>query len=303
MASRTDTQRFDQAVKYIKDKISNSLGTEIEQKITARPGATKDTVGKELSLKGKGFHFTGSDAQHMALRALMLCQITYFRKPHAEFDAYCTDETLDTTRKAWKGKSEALVQSQIKMYERKAVRHLTDVSAAAKRIKKVEGAVNPVQRQTTDDNVSKAPVCYHGVSAWLFAAGMVSKRWYAREGLKIDGNTANQQLGQGVTVAQTNWDSIPEGYVWNIHRTGDPTTCHWGVSLGNGMAAACNNTDKSPGMEQLNYTEGNTAYGQFNFVELCNILNANEKYGGSSVKNTGNIVVKQINPMNEVALY
>lgn len=301
--ARTDSERYDQAVKYIEDNISTTLSTEIKQKITARPGATKDTVGAELSLKGKGFHTSGTDDQHMALRGLMLCQITYFRKPHAEFDEYCSADALDKTRKAWKGKSEALVQAQIRMYEKKPIRHLADVSDAAKRIKKVEGSVNPIDRQYTDDNVSKAPVCYHGVSAWLFAAGMVSKRWYAREGLRIDGNTANQQLGQGATVTEANWGSIPEGYVWNIHRTGDPTTCHWGVSIGNGIAIACNNTDSSPGMTPLNYAEGNTAYGKFNFVELCNILNANEKYGGSAQNNSNNIVVKQINPLNEAALY
>ncbi|WP_418317135.1 hypothetical protein [Piscinibacter sakaiensis] len=299
--ARTNQERFDEAVKYIKDKIDAGLAAEVQQKITAQPGVTKDLAGAELSLKGHGFHFSSND-KNMALRGLMLCQMAYFRPPHAQFN-YCDNDVLDATRLACKGKTEALIQADIRLYLKKPIRHLADVADAAKRVKKVEGVVDAVHRQIADDNVSKAPVCYHGVSAWLFAAGMVSKRWYAREGLKIDGNTANQQLGQGVTVKESDWGAIPEGYVWNIHRTNDPTTCHWGVSLGNGIAAACNNTDSSPGLPPLNYIVGNTAYGQFNFVELCNILNANAKYGGSTAKNTGNIVVKKINPMNEAALY
>ena len=74
------------------------------------------------------------------------------------------------------------------------------------------------------------------------------------------------------------WGAIPRGYVWNIHKATDRATCHWGVSLGDGLAAACNNT----GQGQVAYREGNDAYGKFVFRDLCAVLETTEKYAGKN---------------------
>lgn len=237
----------------------------------------------------------------MAVRALKLCQIAYFRRPHSPFD-YATTAQLATTRTTCRGKSEVSIQNEIKYYLKGNHLHLPDLADAAVRVCKVEGAVDPMTRTRVETNVSANPVCYHGVVAWLFSAGMVSKRWFAKEGNSLTGYSANDNIGKGRILDSSDWDRIPKGYIWNIHRTNDKATCHWGVSLGHNKAIACNNTDESPDVK-LVYDMGDTKYGKFNFTDICAVLNANRKYGYSSSSRDNNIVVRLIDPIGEAKLY
>ena len=111
-------------------------------------------------------------------------------------------------------------------------------------------------------------------------------------------------LGDGAVVDKADWHTIPRGYLWNIHRVGDKTTCHWGLSLGDNVAAACNNTDESP-TKKLAYEFGNTFYGRFNFRDICDVLNGTDKYGhsGTDAPTKTNIVVRQVNPLTVASYY
>ena len=289
--ARTNQQRYDGALAHIRN-IDNTLANDID----GRLGAHKATVGGDISLGGEKYWKHGTAAQHYAVRALLLCHIAYFRPPHAGFD-YATATALTDIKRNCLHSPQSAIDGEIEYFVPMAGASLNDLAAAAEHVKDVTGMVNNFTRTRDDTNVSLNPVCYHGVVSWLFAAGFISKRWLAKEGNTLTAYTANNYLGDGSVVPQSAWGAIPRGYLWNIHRVGDPSTCHWGVSLGGDVSVACNNTDSSP-TATLNYIEGNTQYGKFKFSEICTVLNGTDKYGhkGTGAPMGVNIVVRQIDP-------
>lgn len=302
--ARTDQERFNEAVLYLSG-LNVRLADDISHTIT-----NKLQAGQQISLGGAGYWNTGTPEQHQAVRAYLLCVIAYLRPPHAH-QIHTTQADLDRLRTNLKRKSVGQVNQEILYFVRKDAPTLLDLANAALHVNKPTGVVEVLTRDRADDNVGANPVCYNGVKTWLFAAGFVSKRWLAKEGQQLDGNCANRYLGDGVELRPDEWDSIPEGYMWNIHKKNDKTTCHWGVSLGNDKAVACNNTDGSlaPGgkLVILNYEPGtNSAYGKFKFTDICTVCNWNVKYqgkGGANDPSGYNIVVRKIDPRTVPAFY
>ena len=119
-------------------------------------------------------------------------------------------------------------------------------------------------RRRTDVNVGSSPICYDGVFNWLFAAGFIPRRWLG--GVNVHAATIHENIGDGQIVSPSEWGKIERGWIWNIHKKTSRDTCHWGVSLGEGRAAGCNNT----GQGKVDYEDvGPDAYGVFDFVQLC----------------------------------
>jgi len=300
--ARTDGERYKDALDFLKT-VTGSLGAEVE----AKTGGKKTQVGAELSLEGAGYWYSGSNDQHSAVRALLLCHIAYFRPPHAQQE-FAGKYYLDLTRKECHGKSKAQVIEEIRYYEKGTNPSHKGLADAACRVNKVEGVVDRLMRTRKDVNVSGNPICYDGVVSWLFAAGFISKRWLAKEGNDMQAAKVNGYLGNGEEVDKDHWDSIPQGYIWNIHRVNDKTTCHWGVSLGDGIAVACNNTDESP-TKKLEYLPsdpaGNTQYGKFRMADICEVLNGTVKYGhhGKDAPTATNIVLRKVNPLQQLSYY
>lgn len=311
---KTGNSRIDDSLSYIRKIGCDELAEDIASILTGY--FKRRATGNELSLGSRDDdkndpQYAGNTELRHAVRAYLLCLAVYFRTPHARFD-FATPEVLDQTKENCAGKSLDWINREIRYFVKDPAAQLHDLVDAAQRISDVEGVVYFLNRTRDDTNVSANPVCYHGVSTWLFGAGFVSKRWCAKEGMILDGNNANDYLGQGLLVEQDNWDKIPAGYVWNIHKKNDKTTCHWGVSLGNNKAAACNNTDQSPGNIRLAYEAGGTSqYGIFPFYDprhqngICDVLNKNAKYqfAGQDHPSGVNIVVRQINPLTEDVYY
>ena len=297
--ARTDQERYDQALAHIKT-VNIALGNDVTTKV----GGRAEAIGAELSLGGTAYWRRGSAEQHMAVRALLLCQIAYFRPPHANQD-FASTMMLNTLRDDFLGKAVPQVNTEIGYFTKSANASVNDLAAAAVRICDVAGNVDNFRRTRTDTNVSNNPVCYHGVVSWLFGAGFISKRWLGKEGNQMTAFKANEYLGLGTKVEEPDWHKIPKGHLWNIHRAnGDKSTSHWGVSLGDNKAAACNNTDESP-TKKLVYDKGNTQYGTFNFRDICEVLNGHEKYGhqGTGAPTTINIFVRRIDPGTMTSYY
>ncbi len=297
--ARTDDDRYKQALDCIK-AIDAALAAEVDQKI----GHSTTAVGAKLSLAGAGYWRSGSAAQHTAVRALTLCHIAYFTPPHADKD-YADATALAGVRANCLGRSLAEIEDELRLYLRFPNPTLEGLAAAATRVSDVIGVMERMLRKRTDTNVSANPICYDGVVSWLFAAGFISKRWLGRQALKMQASKANKYLGDGIVVDKDDWDSIPRGYIWNVHRTGDKETCHWGVSLGDGVAVACNNTDVSL-TKQLDYINdegarpGDTKYGKFLLADMCEVLNGHFKYGheGKGKPTKMNIVLRKVNPLH-----
>lgn len=302
--SRTDQQRYDEALAYVKS-VDPGLARDIDAQLRARAVA----VGAEISLGGAGFWRQGTPAQHTAVRALLLCQIAFFRPPHCR--ANLADmAVLTATRSAYLGKTEAQVATEIRNYIRPPARSLEAVAQAALTANQPIGNLDFVTFSRTDRFLGANPICYNGVTAWLFISGMVSKQWLAGPGNKIDANSADAAFGQGQETPPAQWSSLPRGHLWTIQRQNDPTTCHWGVSLGSGLAAATNNTLGSLVLMLTRDDETvqkKSAYDTFEFERICQVLNSDFKYGhvgkNPPAKPDTNIKVKQINPMTSQALY
>lgn len=302
--ARTDQERFNESILYLSG-VDVQLADDVNHKIT-----NKALAGQQISLGGAGYWHSGTPEQHQAVRAFLLCVIAYLRAPHAH-QINIDQAGLDRLRNSFRSKSVQQVNQEILCFVRKNGASLADLASASTRICHPTGTVDVLARTRTDDNVGAGPVCYNGVKTWLFAAGFVSKRWLAKEGQQLDGNCANRYLGDGVELQPDGWDNIPLGYMWNIHKKGDKTTCHWGVSLGDNNAVACNNTDGSPnpegGVYMLQYETGtNSAYGKFKFTDICKVCNWNFKYQGVDGKNDPsgyNIVVRQIDPRAVTTFY
>ncbi|HLQ45961.1 MAG TPA: hypothetical protein VK137_14575, partial [Planctomycetaceae bacterium] len=152
--ARTDQQRYDQALAHIKT-VNLDLGNEVNTKI----GTNAVDVGKALSLGGAGYSRSGTADQHTAVRALLLCQIAYFRPPHAN-QVFASKLQLDTTRSDFLGKSLAVVNAEIGYFMKGANPSLNGLASAAETICHVTGNVDNLRRTRNDTNVSNNPVCY-----------------------------------------------------------------------------------------------------------------------------------------------
>ena len=300
--AKDDAERYTKALAHVRS-VNGGLADDVAEKILAQ-GKKTEVIGAELSLGGSGYWNTGSAEQHVAVRALLLCQIAYFRPPHAWGDMANAD-VLKLTRTKLHGKTIAEVDEEIGYYAVGNHMALDDLAAASQTICDANDGPNELWRNSGDTRLSKMTICYTGVSVWLFASRFVSRRWLVK---KLDANTANALIGKGIEVPPNEWANIPRGWIWNVQRRGDPTTCHWGISLGKGLAAATNNTSASP-FATLNYLSAvdTDAYGTFNFSELCDVLNGTVKYGhtGNAKPKADqfNIAVYKINPLGNANFY
>lgn len=264
--------RYDEAVKYLK-KVNVGLSDAVKEWTRGR----EREVGGKFSLGGD--KWDPDEEKREATRALLLCLVAFFGAPHNAGDASGLTFYLNTMRDACRNKTKQQVIDEIRLYLTLSDASLEGLAHAAETVKG-KGLVNYLPlRQRTDTNVGPSPICYDGVFNWLYVAGFISRRWLGKHGADIHAETIHTHLGNGEIVPASQWATIPRGYIWNIYKSTDRATCHWGVSLGAGLAAACNNT----GQGQVVYREGNDSYGQFVFTELCAVLETTEKYRGQNL--------------------
>jgi hypothetical protein len=273
---KSDRNRYDDAVSYLARKIDQSLATAVTE---ATRGREKE-VGGKIALEG-GKKWDTDEKKRDATRALLLCTIAFFGPPHCAGDISFLPFYMTYMSDVCKTKTEQQIMTEIRSY-------LTITSASLEHLAQAAETANHLNEPTpyparlrTDVDLGKGPICYNGVFQWLFIAGFISRRWLGKHSSDIHAETIHRYLGDGAVVSVGNWGTIPRGNIWNIHKTTDRATCHWGISLGDGIAAGCNNT----GQGQLKYRDGGTdAYGQFVFTDLCAILETTDKYAGANKK-------------------
>jgi hypothetical protein len=268
--ARTNTERFQQAVNYIKDHISLKLASSIMMHSAGR----QDALGGAISLSKSGFWRTGSDGQHMALRSLLLCQHVFLKPPFLNADVI-GDTT--PTKTHFQTRSEHDIREAIRIYSPLKNVTLHQFAEVARNVGNMAGQPNLHTRTRRDvSNWGGVSNCYSGVKVWLFQSGLCSFPWLLKEGNQITAYTVNGILGDGRVVAEKDIRTVPEGFIFNIHDANDANICHWGVGLGNGKAAAANTT--AGGMNSnrqtvmVNFTKGNSGYGEFDLqssVDVC----------------------------------
>jgi hypothetical protein len=290
----TDKKRFDDTIEYIRRFISPQLATNINR---AMAGRTASKVGQEISLSGGGFNKTGTDAQHKALRALLLCQRVFLTAPWAisnmgtPFD-YNSDRDLPKTY--YKNFTEAQIKNVILNYLPGKGATREGLAAAATGIQNPTG--NMVWETITRDTnpFPTMQVCFDALKMWLFKAGFVSLSWLANTGPKMTAQTVNQMLGDGEVIPESQLDNIPRGFLFNFHKKDYKAVCHWGVSLGQGWAAGANTTANELGSPApVNFRSGGSIYGEFTLASSLLVC----KYKYTDVKGQpGDVTIRQIDP-------
>ncbi|WP_295999388.1 hypothetical protein [Rugamonas sp.] len=289
---------------------------------------------QRLSLSGKGAFSRGTEAEHVALRALLLCTLCYFRAPQAAMDMV-SEEELASICADLLGSPLALIDNEIRLFIKRPNAIKGDLATVAQAMQNPVAQVPAPKRKRTDATLGVSPTCYNAVASWLFAAGFVSRRRLAREGSKLTSTTVWSHLGSGALMTRPYWNTIPRGHIFSVHKNGDEQTCHWGISLGEGRATACRNphgavarladgsidreapVNGKPGIPrfiEMNFDSGDANCGIFDMVGLCNILSMSpgymlalpsvdgqeQQYGNNPL---GNIVVRHIDPEQQLRFY
>lgn len=255
---KTDQQRFDDAFRYLQ-AINGGLAADVKLKV-----GNEAAAGKEISLEGGGFWHSGSDAQHNAIRALLLCQKAYLTPPY--FKGFFINFAKDTTKRYWHGKSEDAVKDAIRCYL-PAHGTLLGLVTAARTVNETSGTFDFYTLNRQSNNLGANPICFSAVRMWLFKAGFVSIKWLASTGFDLTANTANQILGDGRVIPLSQLGQIPAGHIFNFHAPQSKETCHWGLSIGGGRAIAANTTAQCLQSVRVNFSSGNSVYGEFALAE------------------------------------
>ncbi|HEX4808396.1 MAG TPA: hypothetical protein VH325_05675 [Bryobacteraceae bacterium] len=264
MPGNTDQQRFDDTITYL-GTIDNALAADVKQKLI---GKTVE-AGKDISLEGMGYWHSGNDAQHKAVRALLLCQKAYLTPPY--FKGFFISFEKDKTKQFWHGKSETAVKDAIKCYLTKPGATYQTLVSAAKMVNQTSGDFDFYTLTRESRNLGANPICFSAVRMWLFKAGFVSIKWLASDGFDLTANSANQILGDGQIISLSKIDQIPPGHIFNFHAPESKPTCHWGLSIGNGLALAANTHQQILQSVRVNFITGNSFYGEFQLAESYDV--------------------------------
>jgi hypothetical protein len=259
--AQADIDRFNDAMAYLQN-VNGVLAADVQLKLATRVEET----GKDISLGGFGYHYSGTADQHNAVRALLLCQKAYLTPPHF-LGLWNGTFGKDTTKRHYNGKLEQAVQEAIKCYMPKLNPTLQDLVDAAKTVNQTSGGLDFYTLTRSVTNLGDNPICFAAVRMWLFKAGFVSLRWYASAGFGLLAHTANTILGDGRTVEFIKLKDIPAGHIFNFHAAKSKATCHWGLSLGGGLAIAANTTQQYLQSDEVQFITGNSFYGKFKLEE------------------------------------
>lgn len=262
-AIKTGQSRIDDAVAYIyqlgKAELANHVAT------LARPHASK--IGGELSLgsrpDGKDDPaFASNTRKRNALRALLLLQRVYFSdlwwtlSPMGGVQPKATMLAKDwkaTSLRHWSPLPEAEIEKAILAFA-------PSTALVDNLINAVTAMPDPtVAQPDLTLTREKAPFpgnvsCYGAVMAWLFNAGLVSYRWYARHSGAMNKATLEAAFGKGRRLIGPNdpfddksvFPIVPVGHIVHLYSEesgGVRWNGHWMISLGGGRGAGCNNDD------------------------------------------------------------
>ena len=292
--ARTNAQRCDEAIHYIATQVSAELAIEAAAAIRHR---TKDAVGAELSLEGGGYWRHGTDGQHAAVRALLLCHKAFLKAPYAagtNGQPYDYNMQPDVAKPYFLRKTEEQVKRAIRCYLPIPGATCNRLADVATEIQNPHGGMTWETMTRETDPFPTMPVCFDALKMWLFKAGFVSLRWLSKTGPRMTAQTVNTMLGNGTVIQENQLNNIPRGYLFNFHRAGDMAVCHWGVSLGSGYAAGSNTTANWLGASgAVNFRSGDTHYGEFTLASSLEVCKHKYKMPSESV---ANVTIRQIDP-------
>ncbi|MEN0054355.1 MAG: hypothetical protein AAGC65_11830 [Mucilaginibacter sp.] len=261
-------ERIDDAVSYIK-QVDKQLGLAVEKAMTS--DRTR-VVSKDISL---GLFAKRIDKDRRgALRALLLCQRYYISNLYTRTNMLDSNwHTISVDH--WKSRNKNAIDNGIRVFT-------APCDNAAELAEVAENAGGPpTSNNHRDYKLNRderftigSGTCYMAVMAWLLKSGLVSYPWY----LKSTAISSISDLKTKLGTPQQIWTSaqpftsgsqlppVPRGYIVYINYKEEFGYGHWLVSLGNGLAAGCNNddTDGTPNLYSKNANLNNQFYHGFN---------------------------------------
>lgn len=242
-------------------------------------------MGGLLSLKNHSYWKHGNAAQHTAVRALLLCQHAFLKPPYSSSDFATTKGAI--TKTLYLKKTENQVKEAIRCYMVLPGVMRADLARVSRAMAGAKGPFTFETRTRSDESIGDgAVVCFNAVRTWLFNAGFVSLRWMAQNAMLLDANTANNILGNGVIIPVANIAQMGVGYIFNFHVVNHPEVCHWGVSLGGGLAAGSNTTPGAAARdngvlvsETVHFVAGDGVCGEFLLSESAQVCKLKYQHG------------------------
>lgn len=305
--SRTNQQRFNEAITYLEQFVSAPLAQTVRVALQAQADNVvgqmlqpEQKAGAAISLRGAEYWLYRNEQQHTAVRALLLCQHAFLKPPYAEADFAETNGVA--TKALYFRKTEEEVKQAIRCYEPVPNPTHADLERAARNVLAAEGKFDFETRRRSDESIGNGSiVCFNAVKTWLFNAGFVSLRWLAQNSMRLNANTANQILGNGTIIPMNAVAGVPAGHIFNFHAINQPSVCHWGVSLGGGLAAGSNTTAEWNARHgqfkvthRVNFLVGDSKCGQFSLLESAQVCQMKYQIGDTPQ----NIVVRRIDPFD-----
>jgi hypothetical protein len=158
---RTDQQRYDEALKYLKN-VDARLASDVDQNIGA---FRRLEAGKQISLSHYyGDSYSGSASQHMAVRALLLCQKAYLTPPYIKTVIDIFQFNPDKSKRFWHSKPEIQVIDGIKSYLPTTGATAQDLMNAATRVNSNEPVGHLCEYNRLQPNLGKGNVvCFIAV--------------------------------------------------------------------------------------------------------------------------------------------
>ena len=290
MGKKTGKQRYDDTIKYITAKVNANLQQHIEA--TLRGKVDTDKVGEEISLGGFSYWRFGTEDQHRAVRALLLCQRTYlYRDTWSKMATLGQDTPIDfakekgagpaITKKACRRWSELEVKRAVLSYVPEPAPQVADVADVALRVGRGSATCGKITWETfgRDGEFPVKPICFQVIPWWLFKAGFISIRWLVRYELGMVAENVNDRLGRGALVTAGNENGIARGHLVNFHAVGKEAVCHWAVSLGSGWAVGANNTEAAGAAVTTFRNNGKGTFGEFEIASMRAVLQNKYTFG------------------------
>jgi len=240
--SKTPEDRIDDAIKYI-GTLDPQLSNEIENRVK---GNTAITIGRDISL---GLFAKRIDKdRRIALRALLLCQRYYLSNlwsPTIQLDNLWKATSIDH----WKSRQRSAIDRAILLFTATS-NNATSLADVAETAGGPPNGHHVNYRLSRDERFNiGSGTCYVAMMVWLLKSGLVSYQWYLSNtsvtniaGLKNKFGTPQQIWNPAQQFTMINQlPPVPRGYIVYINYREEISFGHWMVSLGNGMAAGCNN--------------------------------------------------------------
>lgn len=293
-----NTDRFHSAMQYLMMYFP-TLAVEVNGLLNGV--LTDEAAGAMISLQGE--HVLGTDDKRRALRALLLCQKAYLNGPYsvgANGAPFVYNNAPRAAIGEYRLSFESTVRRAISCYLVEPGAQRADLANAAEALRMPQGGLTWETLRRDSSPFPAMPVCFDALKMLLFKAGFVSIRWLSRTGPTMSAQTVNAMLGMGVVIQQAQLAAMPRGYMFNFHRDGDTAVCHWGISLGNGLAAGANTQANWPGAPAaVNFRSGDSHYGIFTMQSSYDVCRY--KYGLHG-QGPANVTIRQIDP-TAVATY